>query len=218
MRTREFLWQEGHTAHLTKAEADVEVRQILDLYRQVFEDLLAVPVIPGIKSEKEKFAGGLYTTTVEGFIPTSGRGIQAATSHCLGQNFSRPEMFNIVVEDPNDPEGKGPDGGKVYVWQNSWGLSTRTIGVMVMVHGDNQGLVLPPRVASLQAVVVPCGITAKTNKNEIYDRCDDLARLLKKAGIRAKADLRDGYTPGYKFNDWEQKVCTPLDRCKSLLM
>ena len=89
---------------------------------------------------------------------------------------------------------------------------------MVMVHGDNQGLVLPPRVASLQAVVVPCGITAKTNKNEIYDRCDDLARLLKKAGIRAKADLRDGYTPGYKFNDWEQKVCTPLDRCKSLLM
>ncbi|KAG6872578.1 hypothetical protein C0995_008645 [Termitomyces sp. Mi166 len=203
LRTREFLWQEGHTAHLTKAEADTEVRQILDLYRQVYEDLLAVPVIPGIKSEKEKFAGGLYTTTLEGFIPTSGRGIQAATSHCLGQNFSRPEMFNIFVEDPNDPAGS-----KTYVWQNSWGLSTRTIGVMVMVHGDNQGLVLPPRVASIQVVVVPCGITAKSSdeqRGQINDACEELAKTLKKSGIRAKADLRDGYTPGYKFNDWEQK-------------
>ncbi|KAG6887856.1 hypothetical protein C0992_010460 [Termitomyces sp. T32_za158] len=203
LRTREFLWQEGHTAHLTKAEADTEVRQILDLYRQVYEDLLAVPVIPGIKSEKEKFAGGLYTTTLEGFIPTSGRGIQAATSHCLGQNFSRPEMFNIFVEDPNDPAG-----GKTYVWQNSWGLSTRTIGVMVMVHGDNQGLVLPPRVASIQVVIVPCGITAKSSDEQrakINDACEELAKTLKKSGIRAKADLRDGYTPGYKFNDWEQK-------------
>ncbi|CAA7268383.1 unnamed protein product [Cyclocybe aegerita] len=201
LRTREFLWQEGHTAHLTKAEADVEVRQILDLYRQVYEDLLAVPVIPGIKSEKEKFAGGLYTTTLEGYIPTSGRGIQAATSHCLGQNFSRPEMFNIFVEDPND-------GSKSYVWQNSWGLSTRAIGVMVMVHGDNQGLVLPPRVASIQAVIVPCGITAKTTdeqRTQINNACEDLAKTLKKSGIRAKADLREGYTPGYKFNDWEQK-------------
>jgi len=205
LRTREFLWQEGHTAHLTKAEADTEVRQILELYRRVYEELLAVPVIPGIKSEKEKFAGGLYTTTVEGFIPTSGRGIQGATSHCLGQNFSKPEMFNIVVEDPNDPTGQG----KTYVWQNSWGLSTRTIGVMVMVHGDNQGLVLPPRVASIQVVVVPCGITAKTtdeSRAKINTACDELAKTLKKAGVRARADLRDGYTPGYKFNDWEQKA------------
>ncbi|KAG6864262.1 hypothetical protein C0991_011003 [Blastosporella zonata] len=204
LRTREFLWQEGHTAHLTKAEADTEVRQILDLYRQVYEDLLAVPVIPGIKSEKEKFAGGLYTTTLEGFIPTSGRGIQAATSHCLGQNFSRPEMFNIFVEDPNDPTKQG----KTYVWQNSWGLSTRTIGVMVMVHGDNQGLVLPPRVASIQVIIVPCGITAKTSdqqRAQINAACEELAKMLKKSGVRAKADLRDGYTPGYKFNDWEQK-------------
>ncbi|KAF8908658.1 prolyl-tRNA synthetase [Gymnopilus junonius] len=201
LRTREFLWQEGHTAHLTKAEADTEVRQILELYRQVYEDLLAVPVIPGIKSEKEKFAGGLYTTTIEGFIPTSGRGIQAATSHCLGQNFSRTEMFNIFVEDPNT-------GEKTHVWQNSWGLSTRAIGVMVMVHGDNQGLVLPPRVASVQVVVVPCGITAKTTdekREEINGKCEELAKKLKKAGVRAKADLREGYTPGYKFNDWEQK-------------
>lgn len=204
LRTREFLWQEGHTAHLTKPEADKEVLEILDLYRRVFEELLAVPVIPGVKSDKEKFAGGLYTTTVEGFIPTSGRGIQGATSHCLGQNFSRPEMFNIVVEDPNDPTGQG----KVYVWQNSWGLSTRTIGVMVMVHGDNQGLVLPPRVANVQAIVVPCGITAKTTeeqRQEIAAKCEELVATLKKVGVRARADLRDGYTPGYKFNDWEQK-------------
>ncbi|KAJ3770989.1 hypothetical protein FB446DRAFT_789997 [Lentinula raphanica] len=204
LRTREFLWQEGHTAHLTKEEADVEVRQILELYRRIYEELLAVPVIPGIKSEKEKFAGGLYTTTVEGFIPTTGRGIQGATSHCLGQNFSRPEMFNIVVEDPTDPTNQR----KTYVWQNSWGLSTRVIGVMVMVHGDNQGLVLPPRVASIQVVIVPCGITVNTNddtRSKIEGACDDLAKTLKKAGLRVKADLRDDKTPGYKFNDWEQK-------------
>lgn len=189
---------------MTKPEADKEVLEILDLYRRVYEDLLAVPVIPGVKSEKEKFAGGLYTTTIEGFISTSGRGIQAGTSHCLGQNFSRPEMFNIMVEDPNDPTGKG----KIYVWQNSWGLSTRAIGVMVMVHGDDKGLVLPPKVASVQVVIVPCGITAKTTdkeRKEINDKCDELARTLKSAGVKAKADLRDGYTPGYKFNDWEQK-------------
>lgn len=186
---------------MAKPEADVEVRQILDLYRRVYEELLAVPVIEGIKSEKEKFAGGLYTTTVEGFIPTSGRGIQGATSHCLGQNFSRPEMFNIVVEDEKK--------NKSYVWQNSWGLSTRTIGVMVMVHGDNQGLVLPPRVAVIQVVVVPLGISAKTSDEEraaINKEADNLAKILKKAGIRAKADLREGPTPGFKFNDWEQKV------------
>lgn len=205
LRTREFLWQEGHTAHLTKKEADIEVREILELYRRVYEELLAVPVIPGVKSEKEKFAGGLYTTTVEGFIPTSGRGIQGGTSHCLGQNFSRPEMFNIMVEDPNDPTGQG----KTYVWQNSWGLSTRTIGVMVMVHGDNQGLVLPPRVASVQVIVVPCGITGKMTDEDratINNACNELAKTLKQAGVRAKADVRDGYTPGWKFNEWEQKA------------
>ena len=114
-------------------------------------------------------------------------------------------MFNIVVEDPNDPTGQG----KVYAWQNSWGLSTRAIGVMVMIHGDDQGLVLPPRVASIQVVIVPCGITAKTSeeaRKNINDACEELAKSLKKAGVRAKADLREGYTPGFKFNDWEQKV------------
>ena len=128
-------------------------------------------------------------------------------------------MFNIVVEDPDDPQGKGPNGGKLYVWQNSWGLSTRTIGVMVMIHGDNQGLVIPPRVASLQVIVVPCGLKtskqedtaaqkdkANIEKEDLYARCEELAQRLRKAGIRAKADIREGYTPGYKFNDWEQKA------------
>ena len=142
---------------------------------------------------------------MEGFIPTSGRGIQGGTSHCLGTNFSNPDMFDIFVEDPNDPVGKG----KIYVWQNSWGLSTRAIGVMVMVHGDDQGLVLPPKVASIQVVIVPCGITAKTTDKErrrINDKCEELSQSLRTVDIRTKADLRDGYTPGWKFNDWEQKV------------
>jgi prolyl-tRNA synthetase len=118
-------------------------------------------------------------------------------------------MFNIFVEDPNDTS-TGGNKAKIHVWQNSWGISTRAIGVMTMIHGDNQGLVLPPRVASVQVVVVPCGITAKTTdegRAKVNDACAQLADTLKKAGVRAKADLRDGYTPGYKFNDWEQKVC-----------
>ena len=201
LRTREFLWQEGHTAFLTQKEAGEEVLTILDLYRRVYEELLAVPVIPGVKSEKEKFAGGLYTTTVEGYIPTTGRGIQGGTSHCLGQNFSK--MFDITVQDPNG------SGDKIHVWQNSWGLSTRTIGVMVMIHGDDQGLVMPPRVSSIQVVIVPVGLSAKQTdeeKNTIYDACKKMEGELLSIGVRAKADLRDGYTPGWKFNDWELRV------------
>ena len=186
---------------MTKSEADQEVLNILDLYRRVYEDLLAVPVIPGKKSEKEKFAGGDYTTTVEGFVPTTGRGIQGATSHHLGQNFSK--MFDITVESPDKSLGKD---NKVFVYQNSWGLSTRVIGVMVMIHGDDQGLVLPPRVALQQVIIVPVGLSKGEGKNEaIYDGCLKLERELVGAGIRAKADLRDGYTPGWKFNDWEMR-------------
>ncbi|CAG8579518.1 12778_t:CDS:10 [Ambispora leptoticha] len=208
LRTREFLWQEGHTAHFTKEEADTEVKQILELYRQVYEDLLAVPVIKGIKSEKEKFAGGLYTTTIEGFIPTTGRGIQAATSHCLGQNFSK--MFDIVIEDPNasasNTSTNSATAGKMHVWQNSWGLTTRTIGVMVMIHGDDKGLVIPPRVASTQVIVIPLGMSAKTTeveRQEVENKVKKVVEELKSIGIKAKADLRDNYTPGYKFNHWE---------------
>jgi prolyl-tRNA synthetase len=221
LRTREFLWQEGHTAHLTEAAAAEEVLQILDHYAHVYEDLLAVPVVKGRKTEKEKFAGGYYTTTVEGYIPATGRGIQGGTSHCLGQNFSK--MFQIstflgaiflnrptltdrsaAVEDPSGkPEEKKPP---LYVWQNSWGLSTRTIGVMVMIHSDNRGLVLPPRVAEIQTIIVPVGITAKTTDEErqkIYAQIDSLVSVLVAVGIRAESDLREGYSPGWKFNNWE---------------
>ncbi|KAI8358284.1 hypothetical protein B0O80DRAFT_277985 [Mortierella sp. GBAus27b] len=204
LRTREFLWQEGHTAFATKDEADKEVYQILELYRQVYEDLLAVPVIKGVKSEKEKFAGGLYTTTVEGYIPTTGRGIQAATSHCLGQNFAK--MFNISFEDPQGPLPSGEARPPLHAWQNSWGLSTRSLGTMVMVHGDDKGLVLPPRVAAVQVIVVPCGINNKTTDEDrasVDDRIADILKQLKKAGIRAKVDDRSTYSVGYKFNHWE---------------
>ncbi|CAF5195712.1 unnamed protein product, partial [Rotaria magnacalcarata] len=141
LRTREFLWQEGHTAWATEKEAADEVYEILDLYARVYTDLLAIPVIKGRKTEKEKFAGADWTTTIEGYIAASGRGIQAATSHHLGQNFSK--MFDITFEDPQTQT-------KQYVYQNSWGLTTRTIGVMTMIHGDNKGLVLPPRIAKYQ--------------------------------------------------------------------
>ncbi|RAL04749.1 proline--tRNA ligase [Aspergillus ibericus CBS 121593] len=198
LRTREFLWQEGHTAHLTKDAAHEEVLEILDLYARIYEELLAVPVVKGQKTEKEKFAGGLYTTTVEGYIPATGRGIQGGTSHGLGQNFSK--MFGITVEDP------AAKGDVLHVWQNSWGLSTRTLGVMVMIHSDNRGLVLPPRVADTQTIIVPVGITAKTTDEErqnLYAEVDRLVSVLRDAGVRAESDLREGYSPGWKFNEWE---------------
>ncbi|KAJ5587075.1 uncharacterized protein N7459_002840 [Penicillium hispanicum] len=201
LRTREFLWQEGHTAHLTEDAAREEVLQILDYYAQIYEELLAVPVVKGQKTEKEKFAGGLYTTTVEGYIPATGRGIQGGTSHGLGQNFSK--MFNITVEDPSaKPDEKKP---ALHVWQNSWGLSTRTLGVMVMIHGDDKGLVLPPRVAEIQTVVIPVGVTAKTTEEErekLHAELDGIVAVLADAGVRVESDKRS-YSPGWKFNQWE---------------
>lgn len=166
--------------------------------------MLAVPVVRGTKTEKEKFAGGYYTTTVEGYIPSNGRGIQGATSHCLGQNFSK--MFDITIEDPNPKAGE--KAGHLHVWQNSWGLSTRVIGVMVMIHGDNKGLVLPPRIARDQVVIIPVGINKSTtaeDKERHYDQLQAMKTTLKKVGIRADYDIRDGYTPAWKFNDHELK-------------
>uniref|UniRef100_A0A3B4BK04 Uncharacterized protein n=1 Tax=Periophthalmus magnuspinnatus TaxID=409849 RepID=A0A3B4BK04_9GOBI len=200
LRTREFLWQEGHTAFATKEEAAEEVLQILDLYAKVYEELMAIPVVKGRKTEKEKFAGGDYTTTVEAFISASGRAIQGATSHHLGQNFAK--MFEIMFEDPKNP------GEKQLAFQNSWGITTRTIGVMTMVHGDNMGLVLPPRVACLQVVVIPCGVTAslpEEQKEALMAQCSKYMSRLLDAGVRVKTDLRDNYSPGWKFNHWELK-------------
>ncbi|XP_041793033.1 bifunctional glutamate/proline--tRNA ligase isoform X2 [Chelmon rostratus] len=200
LRTREFLWQEGHSAFATKEEAAEEVIQILDLYARVYEELMAIPVVKGRKTEKEKFAGGDYTTTVEAYISASGRAIQGATSHHLGQNFSK--MFEIVFEDPKRP------GEKELAYQNSWGITTRTIGVLTMVHGDNMGLVLPPRVACLQVVIIPCGITAslpEQEKEALMAQCSKYMSRLLDAGVRVKTDLRDNYSPGWKFNHWELK-------------
>ncbi len=197
LRTREFLWQEGHSAFASRAEADSEVLDILDLYARVYEELLAVPVVKGRKSEKEKFAGGLYTTTVEGFIPATGRAIQGATSHCLGQNFAN--MFDINFLDEA--------GAKCKVWQNSWGLTTRTIGVMIMVHGDDMGLVLPPRVAPTQVIIVP--ILASKDSDEtvqaVLAAASSAEAALAAAGVRVAQDTRTVYTPAWKYAHWEQK-------------
>lgn len=199
LRSREFLWQEGHTAHVSYEEAQERVLTILDLYRQVYEDLLAVPVIKGMKTETEKFAGGYHTTTVEAYINGSGRAIQGATSHNLGQNFGK--MFKIFFEDDQ--------GSRSIPWQTSWGLTTRTIGVCVMVHGDNKGLVLPPRVAPIQVVICPI-MMKSVDYSELVKYADEIKNLLKAAKttsgkIRVHVDGRTNYTPGWKFNHWEQK-------------
>ena len=194
LRSREFLWQEGHTVHATKGEADREVMDILSLYESTFEGLLAVPVIKGRKTEKEKFAGALYTTTCETFIPGSGKAIQAATSHCLGQNFAK--MFNINYE--------GTDGNTEIPWQNSWGLTTRSIGIMIMIHGDDKGLVLPPKVAPTQVVIIP--IYKKGHDSTlIEDYCNTVLSSLKYLGIRTKFDNRGTHNPGFMYSEWELK-------------
>ncbi|KAJ5141886.1 Transcription initiation factor IIA small chain (TFIIA 13.5 kDa subunit) [Penicillium atrosanguineum] len=189
LRTREFLWQEGHTAHLTQAAAQDEVMQILDYYAAIYNEARVYPAS--------------YTTTVEGYIPATGRGIQGGTSHGLGQNFAR--MFNIVVESPDSKPGEVLP--PLHVWQNSWGLSTRTLGVMVMIHSDNKGLVLPPRVAELQTIIVPVGITNKTSEEEkakLDAEVDGLVAVLAAAGVRVDSDKR-AYSPGWKFNQWEMR-------------
>jgi len=194
LRSREFLWQEGHTAHVSNEDADVMVMQALELYRRVYEELLAVPVVPGYKTEKEKFAGGDQTTTVEAYIAGSGRAIQGATSHNLGQNFGK--MFDIKFQ--------GEGGEKKIVWQTSWGLTTRSLGVMIMVHGDDTGLVLPPKIAPLQAVVVPI-ISKNLTYEDAKAYCEGILKDLVDSGIRAKYDDREMYNPGWKYNHWEQK-------------
>jgi prolyl-tRNA synthetase len=194
LRSREFLWQEGHTAHVSYEEAQKRVLCILDLYAKVYEYLLAVPVTKGMKTEMEKFAGGFHTTTVEAYINGSGRAIQGATSHNLGQNFGK--MFKILYETESGEERAIP-------WQTSWGLTTRSIGVAVMVHGDDKGLVLPPRVAPVQVII--CPIVKKDVAEALMEYSRTVEAVLKAAGVRVEVDARMNYTPGWKFNHWEQK-------------
>jgi len=192
IRSREFLWQEGHSVFATQEEADAEVLEILDYYQKVYEELLAVPIVPGRKSEKEKFAGADYTTTCEAFIPHNGRAVQGATSHCLGRTFSCKEMFNITYQ-TDDKE-------TMYPIQNSWGFTTRSIGVAIMLHSDNTGMILPPRVAPIQIAIIPIHFKGKIEM--VNEKAQWLHQLLKSSGLRVTLDDRP-YNPGWKQNDHE---------------
>jgi len=193
LRTREFLWQEGHTAHATKEEADKEVMDILNIYKDLVESQLAIPVLIGIKTDNEKFAGALYTTALEAVMP-DGKVLQLGTSHNLGQNFSKVFEIKFIGEDEEEH----------YVWQTSWGVSTRLIGAMVMVHGDDRGLVLPPREALYQVVIVPIPYK-HVERDVILEKARKVLGKLQKKGISAILDDREEYTPGWKFNHWELK-------------
>jgi prolyl-tRNA synthetase len=192
LRTTEFLWQEGHTAHRNEQEAEEETLKILNqVYRDYIENDLAIPVIIGRKTEKEKFAGALHTYTLEALM-TDGKVLQAGTSHNLGQNFAK--AFNIKYLDEDQQEK--------YVWQTSWGTTTRLIGALVMVHGDDRGLNLPPKVAPVQVIIIP--IMFDKTKKEVRNKAEDIITILKK-DFRVEIDGRDEYTPGWKFNEWEMK-------------
>ena len=189
LRSREFLWQEGHTIHETKEEARALTLKMLDVYAEIIEDLLAVPVLKGRKTEKEKFAGAEETYTVESLM-LDGRALQSGTSHYFGQNFSRP--FEIKFQ---NREGK-----EEYAYQTSWGISTRLLGAVIMAHGDNRGLKLPPKVAPIQVIMVPVA----QHKEGVLEKVNEVYESLKK-DYRVKVDDRDNYSTGFKFNDWEMR-------------
>ena len=193
LRTSEFLWQEGHTAHAEKDEAQKEVTDILEIYKKTVEDELAIPVITGKKSENEKFVGAVYTLTMESLMP-DGKALQMGTTHFLGQNFSKP--FEVKYADKNNVEN--------FVWQTSWGVSWRLIGGMIMVHGDDKGLVLPPRVAPIQVVIIPI-YHSDEEKKTILEKSRGIKEFLESYPIRVHLDDRDEVTPGFKFNYWEMK-------------
>ncbi len=192
LRTREFLWQEGHTVHATKEDAEREVMQQLFEYVDLVENFMAIPVVAGKKTDREKFAGADYTTTVEAFMP-DGKALQMGTSHMLGQNFAK--VFDIKFLDKDEKEK--------HAYQTSWGLSTRTIGAIVMTHGDDKGLVLPPKIAPIQIVIIP--IVFKETKEAVIAKAKEVAKKLKAKNYNIEIDDRDGYTPGWKFNEWELK-------------
>ena len=193
LRTSEFWWQEGHTAHATQEEAEERTRIMLEVYRSFLEEDMAIPVIPGLKSEAQKFPGALRTYTVEAMMG-DGRALQAGTSHNLGDHFAR--AYDIQYLDESNE--------RRYAWTTSWGMSTRIIGAMVMVHGDQQGLVLPPRVAPYQAVIIPIW-RADEQKAAVLEASDRIAKTLKAARIRIKVDASEGKSTGWKFNEWELK-------------
>ncbi len=193
LRTLEFFWQEGHTAHATAEEAEAETRQMLDVYTDFAVREAAVPVIPGLKSDSERFAGAEKTYSIEAMMG-DGKALQAGTSHNLGQNFAK--AFEIRYLDKT--------GVLQHCWTTSWGLSTRFVGAIIMVHGDDQGLILPPRLAPFQIVIVPIYKT-DDEKGAVMENAQKLRKELIDAGIRVKMDEREGMSPGFKFNDWEMR-------------
>ena len=193
LRTAEFLWQEGHTAHATKEEAIDETIQMNQIYAKFVEDFMGIPVIQGTKSESERFAGAIETYCIEALMQ-DGKALQAGTAHFLGQNFAK--AFDVKFANK--------EGGLDYVWATSWGVSTRLMGALIMTHSDDKGLVLPPNLAPFQVVIVPI-YKGDEQKNEVLDHAKKLYEDLDAAGVRVKLDDRDTHTPGYKFNDYELK-------------
>jgi prolyl-tRNA synthetase len=193
LRTTEFLWQEGHTAHATKQEALDESTQMMNIYAQFAEEFMAMPVVRGIKSESERFAGALETYCIEALMQ-DGKALQAGTSHFLGQNFAKAFEVKFTSK----------EGVQEYVWGTSWGVSTRLIGALIMAHSDDQGLVLPPKLAPIQVVIVPI-YKGEVQLKLISEKVAEFTQGLKKKGISVKFDSRDTYKPGFKFAEWELK-------------
>ena len=193
LRTSEFLWQEGHTAHATREEAEEEAKKMLDVYAKFAQEWMAVPVVCGVKSETERFAGALDTYTIEAMMQ-DGKALQSGTSHFLGQNFAK--SFDVTfLNKENKPE---------YVWATSWGVSTRLIGALIMTHSDDNGLVLPPKLAPIQVVVIPIG-KAGEQMQAITDKLQPVIEQLRKAGVTVKYDDSDNRRPGFKYADYELK-------------
>ena len=193
LRTGEFLWQEGHTAHATHAEAREEVGRMLDVYRDFSQDVVAVPVIQGVKTESERFAGAIETRCIEALMQ-DGKALQAATSHDLGQNFGK--AFNVTFQNQ--------DGQREHVWQTSWGMSMRMVGAMIMTHSDDDGLVIPPRLAPVHVVIVPI-YRKDDEKAAVSEVADRIAGELRDDGLEVEVDNREGLKPGAKYYEWERR-------------
>lgn len=193
LRTSEFLWQEGHTAHSTHDEAKEEVRRMLDIYRDTCHEVLAIPVIRGQKTAKERFAGAVDTYCIEAMMQ-DGKALQSGTSHDLGQNFGK--AFNVMFQNEN--------GEREYVWQTSWGVSTRLVGAVIMSHSDDDGLVLPPRLAPIHVVIVPI-FRKDEEKAAVMEAAHRIATELREDGLSVKVDDREGLKPGAKYYEWERK-------------
>jgi prolyl-tRNA synthetase len=193
LRTSEFLWQEGHTAHATAVEAEEETRRMLDVYTDFAVNEAAIPVIPGRKSNIEKFAGAVRSYTIEAMMG-DGKALQSGTSHNLGQNFARAFETRFL----------GQGGELEYVWQTSWGISTRMVGGVIMTHGDDKGLILPPRLAPIQAIIVPIW-NKEEDKAAVKEKVAQVESILRAAGVRVKSDLSEQETAGWKFNEWEMR-------------